>query len=225
MIPLDGITVSVSFFGSLPVFSGLFTILWFGLTINALNWFDGIPGQVSALSTIAFLTIGFLSLSHRVDQPQVALVAFTLAGVSVACLFFDFPPSHVLMGDTGAMFFGFMMGVLTTYAGGKVATAFLVLGVPLFDLFLVVFQRFLKGSSPFRGSMKGEHLHHRLLAKGWLPQQIILLTVILGSFFGVTALFLSTFEKLVAAFLLFLVMVGLCMYSRPSQHRLSSDLF
>src|SRR3989338_1481978 len=160
--PLDSLTLIPYFkldshvlltpLGSLPLWSGIFTIGWLGLTINALNWFDGIPGQVSILSTIGFLVIGFLSLSDRVGQPYLALLAFILAGLALGCFLFEIPPPKVLPGDTGAMFFGLMLGVLTIYAGGKVATAFLVLGVPLIDSFLVVLRRMIKGKSPFNGS-------------------------------------------------------------------------
>ncbi|MDA0376679.1 MAG: MraY family glycosyltransferase [bacterium] len=198
----------------LPVHSGIFTIFWLMLCMNALNWFDGIPGQVSTLSTIGFLVIGALAMSDRIAQPELAMIAFILAGISFAALLFDFPPNKVLMGDTGAMFFGLMLGVLTLYAGGKVATAFLVLGVPLIDVFLVITRRLSKGANPMRGNATNEHLHHRLLAKGWSERTVIVLTAGLGTLFGISALFLSTGEKMIAAGVLFLVMIGLGKYSK-----------
>jgi len=182
LIKLDTLDIMTVGFGPLPFWSGVFTVVWLLLTINALNWFDGIPGQVSVLSTIGFLTIGFLSISERVNQPELALLAFVLAGIALACLLFDFPPPKVLMGDTGAMFFGLMLGVLTIFAGGKVATAFLVLGVPLIDSGLVIARRIAKGKSPFKGSTKGEHIHHRLLEKGWSERRIILLRLCLEQY-------------------------------------------
>ncbi len=215
IIKLDTIDILTNFFGPLPFWSGVFTIFWLMLTINALNWFDGIPGQVSTLSLIGFLTIGFLSLSERVNQPELALIAFVLAGISLGCFLFDIPPNAVLMGDTGAMFFGLLLGVLTIYSGGKVATAFLVLGVPLIDVFIVIARRIFKRDSIFRGNATNEHLHHRLLAKGWTAGQIITLTACIGSLFGITALFLSTQGKFFAALLLFAVMFVLSYYSNP----------
>lgn len=202
-------------FGPLPVWSGVFTVVWLLLTINALNWFDGIPGQVSLLSVIGFFTIGFLSLSSRVDQPELALLAFILGAIAGACFLFDLPPPRVVLGDSGSMFFGLMLGTLTIFAGGKVATAFLVLGVPLIDSFFVTVRRIRNGRSPFRGSQSGEHLHHRLLAKGWSPKQVIILTASIGLLFGATALFLSSFEKVIAAFILFIVMFTLSWYGAP----------
>ncbi|PIR53775.1 hypothetical protein COU75_04320 [Candidatus Peregrinibacteria bacterium CG10_big_fil_rev_8_21_14_0_10_42_8] len=214
LLNLDTIDITTRMFGPLPLWSGVFTIFWLMLCMNALNWFDGIPGQVSTLSTIGFIVIGMLSLSDRVNQPELALLAFILAGISLAGLLFDFPPNRVLMGDTGAMFYGLMLGVLTIYAGGKVATAFLVLGVPLIDVFFVVIRRISKGKSPLKGNATNEHLHHRLLAIGWSERKIILLTATLGTLFGITALFLTTNEKIYAAVALFIVMLGLSRYSR-----------
>jgi UDP-N-acetylmuramyl pentapeptide phosphotransferase/UDP-N-acetylglucosamine-1-phosphate transferase len=222
--PLDG-TVGGPFLelnGAFPILAFGATVLWLVVTTNALNWFDGVPGQTSMLSGIGFLTIGFLSLSGRVDQPDVALLAFVLAGLAFGATLFELPLPlpKVVPGDSGAMFFGLMLGVLTIYAGGKVATGFLVLGVPLVDSFLVVGRRILAGKNPARGSRGGEHLHHRLLARGWHPWGVISLTTGLGVAFGVTALFLSTFEKFVAGLLLAGIITALSVWSSP---RRSSD--
>lgn len=203
--------------GGFPVVSFAVTVIWLMLTTNALNWFDGIPGQVNTLSTIGFVTIGFLSLSDRVGQPELALLAFTLAGMSAGSLLFDLPPPMVVPGDSGAMFFGLMLGVLTVFSGGKVATAFLVLGVPIIDLLFVITRRIRCGRSPFSGSMSGEHLHHRLLARGWSQRGVIFLTSLIGALFGITALFLDTRGKMLAALLLFFVMLLLSRYAdRPA---------
>ena len=215
LLPLDRLTFTVPYFGLVPFWSGVFTVGWLLLTINALNWFDGITGQVSALSVISFLTIGLLSLSGRVNDPTLAAVALTIAALSLGALAFDFPPAKMLMGDTGAMFLGLMIGVLTIYSGGKVATAFLVLGVPLFDVAFVIFRRLTRGLALWKGNATDQHLHHRLLKKGWSPRQVIALTAGLGTAFGVTALFLNTFEKFIAAIVLFVIMTALSIYSTP----------
>ncbi len=213
--PLEGIIGGdiIELNGSFPILSVLVTVFWLMLTVNALNWFDGIPGQVSAISTIGFLTIGFLALSARVDQPSLALLAFTIAGISLASFLFELPPPLVVLGDTGAMFFGLLLGVLTIFAGGKVATAFLVLGVPIIDLLFVTIRRIRTKRSPWKGSMAGEHLHHRLLEKGWHPLCILALTGAIGTAFGITALFLDTKEKMFSGVVLLLIMVMLSLYA------------
>lgn len=208
--------VTVPLFGSLPLLSGLFTLLWILLTINALNWFDGIPGQTSVIAGLGFLTLGVLSISSRVDDHHLALFCFILAALALGALPFELPQPKVIPGDTGAMFYGLMLGILTLYSGqGKVATAFLVLGLPIIDLGIVIIRRLLKYASPFHGNDSDEHLHHRLLARGWNQWQIIFLTASLGIAFGITALFLNTLEKFIAALILGLIVLCLSLYSIP----------
>ncbi len=191
-------------FGPLPILSGIFTIGWLLLTINALNWFDGIGGQVSVIATIGFLMLGCLAL-FRNGEPDIALLAFSLAAIAGAGILFDFPPARMLMGDTGSMFFGLMLGLLGIYHGGKVATVFLALGIPLIDALFVIVRRFLSGHSPLSGGR--DHLHHLLQDRGWSDRRIIVLTAIVGTTFGGSALFLSTAEKGIAGLIL-LVLIG-----------------
>jgi UDP-GlcNAc:undecaprenyl-phosphate GlcNAc-1-phosphate transferase len=210
ILKLDSILIHTNFAGALPVLSGIFTILWLLLTINALNWFDGIPGQVSVLSTIGFLMLGFLAY-FRNGETDIALLAFTLAAIALAAACFDVPPAKMLLGDTGSMFFGLMLGLLAVYHGGKVATAFLALGIPLTDAVLVTIKRIAKGHSPLTGGR--DHLHHLLLDRGWSPRQVIVLTAILGTAFGATALFMSTAEKGIAGGILVIIVIALTLYA------------
>ncbi|MFH0851636.1 MAG: MraY family glycosyltransferase [Candidatus Peregrinibacteria bacterium] len=213
VLPLHRLQIPLAALGNPSLLGMLFTVLWLCLTMNALNWFDGVRGQVSVVSVLGFVTIGLLSLSDRVGDFSLGLISFALAGIALACLLFDHPGPFALLGDTGAMFFGLLLGVLTIFTGGKVATGFLVLGVPLIDSFIVVVRRIVKGKSVFMGDAQNEHLHHRLLRKGWTEWQIISLTSALGLAFGTTALFLSTTEKFLAALALFLIMLLLSLYS------------
>lgn len=220
--PLEGIAGGpvIDLNGFSPILTFGATIVWLLLTINALNWFDGIAGQVSVISFIAYLIIGFLSLSARVGQPHLALLAFSLAGIAGGGLLFDFPPPRVLIGDTGSMFFGLMIGTLTIFSGGKVATAFLVLGIPIIDFVFVTIRRIAAGRSPFRGSPSGEHLHHRLLETGWRPRSIIALTAGIGACFGIAALFFDTRAKALSS--LALVLLMLLLEHRSKRHPAST---
>ncbi len=221
ILKLDSLLIDAGPLGMLPVLSGIFTISWLLLTINALNWFDGIPGQVSVISLIGFLMLGCLAL-FRNSEPDTAEIAFVLAAIAAAGMFFDFPPGKVLLGDTGSMFFGLMLGLLGVYHGGKVATIFLALGIPLLDAAFVILRRLARGQSPLKGGR--DHLHHLLLDKGWSPKQVIGLTAVLGTMFGVIALFLNTAEKGIAFVALTIIVVMLTRYAlqptgpSPSAH-------
>ncbi len=210
ILKLDTIVVSAGSLGTLPVLSGAFTIGWLLLTINALNWFDGVSGQVSVISTIGFLMLGLLAL-FRNGESDTAEIAFILAAIAGAGIFFDFPPGKLLLGDTGSMFFGLMLGLLGVYHGGKVATVFLALGIPLLDAAFVIMRRIARGKSPLKGGR--DHLHHLLLEKGWSERHIIGLTAVLGTAFGVTALFLNTTEKGIAFVVLIIIVLLLTRYA------------
>ncbi|OIO52917.1 hypothetical protein AUJ46_06615 [Candidatus Peregrinibacteria bacterium CG1_02_54_53] len=213
VLPLHTLQLPIAALNYPSLLGMLFTVLWLALTMNALNWFDGVRGQVSVVSVLGFVTIGLLSLSDRVGDFSLGVISFALAAIALGCLLFDRPGPLALLGDTGSMFFGLMLGVLTIFTGGKVATGFLVLGVPLIDSGIVIVRRVLKGKSIFVGDTQSEHLHHRLLRRGWTEWQIIGLTTILGASFGITALFLSTLEKFLAALALLLIMLLLSIYS------------
>ncbi|HRH93464.1 MAG TPA: MraY family glycosyltransferase [Candidatus Peribacteria bacterium] len=211
LLKLDTVDMPGGVFGPLPLFSGIFTVGWLLLTINAMNWFDGIPGQVSILSTIGFTMLGLLALLRN-GQPEVAMIAFTLAAIALACCCFDFPPGKVLMGDSGSMFFGLMLGVLGVYQGGKVATAFLAIGIPLIDAAFVIVSRMLRGSSPFKGGR--DHLHHLLLARGWSARSVVLFTAVISTAFGASALYMNTAQKGIAAVALLVVVTAVSVYAK-----------
>lgn len=216
ILELDTFTISVPLFGSLPIVSGIITVSWLLLTINALNWFDGISGQVSIVSALGFLLIGFLAY-FRNGEPEIALLSFTLAGIASASIFYDFPPAKMLMGDSGSMFFGLLLGILGVYQGGKIATAFLALGIPLTDALLVIVGRVMRKESPLKGGK--DHLHHRLLAIGFGEKTIVLLTALVGVCFGGTALFLSTAGKGIAVVILFMIMGVVTMALRRTEKK------
>ena len=181
---------------TITLLADIFTVIWIVLIVNTMNFLDGLNGLVSGVGFVAALTIFILSIgSHNlVDQSSVATMAVILAAALLAFWFFDFHPSKILMGDTGSMFIGFLIAVFAIFAGGKIATAFLVLGFPILDAFWVVTRRIVQGGSPMQGDLK--HLHHRLLEVGLTERKALILIYILCAFFGGSAIFLGTTQKL-----------------------------
>lgn len=198
-----------SFFGQqIWILSAIAIIIWLVLMMNVMNWLDGIPGMSSGISTIAQISLFILSIDqfHVVDQSAVITISSVLAVSTLVFLFFDFYPPKLLMGDTGSMFLGFMLGVLSIIAGGKLATALLIMGFPVLDAFWVIFRRVLKGESPFKGDLS--HFHHRLLKVGLTPRKALILNYLFCALFAAVALFLnSTFEKFIAFLLIFAGMI------------------
>ncbi|MFA6528057.1 MAG: MraY family glycosyltransferase [Candidatus Gracilibacteria bacterium] len=191
-------------------FVGLFvTVVWILAMVNTMNWLDGLNGLPSGVTVIAATTIFALAIRpdfHAIDQTQTAILAISVVGMALAFWFFDFSPAKILMGDTGSMFFGYMLAVLAILSGGKIATAFLVMGLPLIDFAWVIARRVIEGKSPFRGDLR--HFHHRLVAAGISERKSLFVIYAVCAAFGATALFLGTAQKLVAVVVLGVMVAG-----------------
>lgn len=161
--------------GSLPV-----TLLWIVLITNALNWLDGLDGLAAGVAGIAALTLALMAGLSFVTPVglSIGVLAAALCGSCLGFLRYNFAPARVFMGDTGAMFLGFMLACLSVLGAYKVPTAatvvlpILVLGVPLYDSTSAILRRLARGRSPFEGDRN--HIHHRLVDRGLSVRQAVL---------------------------------------------------
>jgi len=186
IIYLNSWIVPIALFGyhyTFVVWGDLLTIFWIILLINTVNFLDGLDGLAVGVSLIAGLSLFFLSLS--LNQPAVALLAIIFSGALTGFLPWNFNPARIFMGDSGSMFLGYMLGILSIISGGKIATAFLILGLPLLDVIWVVSRRIFHGASPFAADKL--HLHHRLLKIGLTQRQAVLVLYLIAAAFGVVA--------------------------------------
>jgi len=180
--------------------SGVVSVAWVLLIVNTMNWLDGVPGMTSGITVIGCLTLFFLSISDIVNQPEVATLAIIVAMIALGFWLFDFYPPKILIGDSGSMLFGFLLAVLAIFSGGKIATAFLILGFPILDALYVIIYRLYNKQAPWKGGewdkyRKAVHLHHRMLDVGLTERQVLLVVYFLATTFGITALFLGTKGK------------------------------
>ncbi len=194
----------------MPV-SAIFTIIWIVLIINTMNWLDGIPGMVSGITVLSSLTLFFLSISDLVvNGSVVATMAIIVTAIAFAFWLFDFHPPKILLGDSGSMFFGLLLSVMAIFSGGKIATAFLILGVAILDLLYVTIHRILKKQAPWKGGewdreRKAVHLHHRMLEFGLSERWVLIIIYILSAIFGISALLLSTARGKLGAIIILVI--------------------
>lgn len=156
--------------GYAVIASAALAIFWMMLVMNSLNWVDGVDGLSGGISFISAMAIFFLSLKPEVNQPPMAIISLALAGSSLGFLAFNFNPSRILAGTSGTMFLGFVLASLSIFAGTKIATAIMVMAIPLIDLIWVIGERIRNGKSVFQPDRN--HLHHKLLAIGWSQRRI-----------------------------------------------------
>ena len=194
--------------------SAAFTILWTMTIINTINFVDGVSGIVSSTTLISAITLFVLSIhpgihENPASQIPIAQIAAIIAGACIIFFIFDIPRPKILMGDTGSTLLGFLVATLAIFSGGKVATAFLVLGIPILDMIWVVARRVLNGQKFWKGDLK--HLHHRLMQLGMSKRTVVLSYMTISIILGILAVsFVNTAQKIFigSALLLFMILLG-----------------
>lgn len=197
------IKINYLFLG-LPL-SGILVWVWLMGMVFTTKFLDGLDGLASGIGVIASVSLFFLSLTAKVNQPVTAVLAIILAGSLLGFLFYNFNPASIFLGEAGSTLIGFSLGVLSVILGGKIATAFLVMGIPILDVAWVIVRRIYEHKSPFKADRK--HLHFRLLDKGFSQRQSVLILYALSAVFGFTAVFLQSRGKLIALAVLVVTML------------------
>ncbi|XOQ36628.1 MAG: Undecaprenyl-phosphate N-acetylglucosaminyl 1-phosphate transferase [Lactococcus sp.] len=207
----------IPFGGPLLVFpdwlSFLATIFWILAITNAVNLIDGLDGLASGVSIISLTTMGlvayfFLGTSNVYLPITIFALVFAIAGFFP----YNFPPAIIYLGDTGALFLGFMISVLSLQ-GLKNATAvavvtpMLILGVPLTDTVVAMIRRKLNGGSMVEADRM--HLHHRLLSLGLTQHAAVLVIYGIAGIFSFIALILNVSSRWGGTFLLIFSLIGL----------------
>jgi UDP-GlcNAc:undecaprenyl-phosphate GlcNAc-1-phosphate transferase len=152
------------------------TILWILTVTNAFNIIDIMDGLASGVAAVA---------------------AISIAGAAIGFLRHNFHPARIFLGDAGSMFVGFMLAALSLNAGYTrvpgnllaVVSPILILGIPLFDLLLVMFIRWQRGIPMTKGSP--DHFALRLRRCNLSVRETAITTYLIGALLGGAALLIS----------------------------------
>lgn len=151
-----------------------FTII---IITNAFNLIDGLDGLAGTVGSVALCSLGIWF--YLVGDHVFALFSFAMAGGIIAFLVFNWEPSEIFMGDTGAMLIGMLLAVLVIHFMsvnealapdhmGKfeatISTAACFLIIPLLDTSRIIILRLAKGQSPFQPDKS--HVHHAIMRLG-----------------------------------------------------------
>jgi UDP-GlcNAc:undecaprenyl-phosphate GlcNAc-1-phosphate transferase len=207
--PFGGILYLDNFFPYLPF---VISILWIVWVMNMLNWSKGVDGQMPGIVTISAIVIGILSLRFSIADPTTLIAAqlsFIIAGASLGFLPFNFFPAKIFPGY-GATSVYLLLAVVSILSGAKLATAILVMGVPMVDGIFTIARRVFAGKSPFRHDNK--HLHHMLLRLGFNQRRIALFYWCISAILGAISLLLSSQGKLFAIIMLVVVATGALLF-------------
>jgi UDP-N-acetylmuramyl pentapeptide phosphotransferase/UDP-N-acetylglucosamine-1-phosphate transferase len=196
------------------------TVFWIVGMMNTVNFVDGVDGLAAGLSLIAAAVLAIKAILQQ--QYTIALLPLALAGTCVGFLVFNFPPARVFMGDSGAHLLGYILAVSAIIGGAKLASALLVLGVPILDVAWLIIARLREGRSPAQSGR--DNLHLRLRDLGFSSRQIVIFYYLLSASFGLLGISeTSSWIKLIALGLLGLIVCAVLLYvSRRSRIASSS---
>lgn len=202
---------------SLPFLEEGLYVGWFGIAItflwiigmtNAVNFIDGLDGLASGVSTISFSALFVVSL--LLGNEMLAFTSILLIGALLGFLPYNFHPAKIFMGDSGSLFLGYTLAVLSLLELKQVTlVSFLVpimiLGIPLMDTCYAMIRRKLKGvpiSSPDK-----DHLHHRFLHLGFSHRTTVLIIYGLSFVFSCFAVLVLYTNILLSFFVVGVVLI------------------
>lgn len=191
-------------FGSLSV---PITILWIVGVTNAINLIDGLDGLAAGVSSIALISISGMAIV--MGDAYVMTIGFLLLASTLGFLIFNFHPAKIFMGDTGALFLGYMIAVLSLLGFKNVTfISFIIpvimLGVPMTDTIFAIIRRIVK-KAPLAAPDKS-HLHHCLLNLGFTHRQTVLLIYAISAMFGLTG-FIFSFTTMWGSLLILTIII------------------
>ena len=216
-IRIDGITLPFLNFPEInEITSIIVTLIWIVIVTNAINLIDGLDGLSSGISVISAVSLLIIFVLNGSSMVSIVLIT-ALAGALVGFLPYNFTPAKTFLGDTGSNFLGFALSVISilgsakTYTAAVIVLPLIVLGLPIFDTFMAIVRRIIKGKS-IKAVFKADkgHLHHKLVAKGYNQKQAVLILYGISAIFGIFAviLFDSGIWKALSFLLIVLVAIA-----------------
>ncbi len=175
---------------------GVVTVIWIVGITNSINLIDGLDGLSSGISAISFGTMAILAAYQ--GEAFVAMMSCLLLGSTLGFLVHNFHPAKIFMGDTGSLFLGFSVSVLSLLGYKNAAfVSFIIpivmLSVPIFDTIWAIIRRILNGQSPFKPD-RG-HVHHQLLDRNLGHVKSVLVLYGIAALFSFTAILYTMSSK------------------------------
>lgn len=206
-------TLAVPFAGAIhfpPAIGFLITIFWLVGISNAFNLIDGMDGLGPGAALFSSIVILVVALAG--SNPLMIVVTLVLCGALTGFLRYNFSPASIFLGDSGALFVGFLLAALSIMGAQKATTAVAVItpllafGLPVVDTGVTMARRLISGRPIFQGD--GEHIHHMLLARGWSQRRVVLILYGVCGVFGLLAALSTKTSSPVTGLVLFVIAVA-----------------
>lgn len=203
------------------------SIFWIVAITNAVNFIDNMDGLAAGIVITSALILWAVSFEQ--GQFFMEMILLVLAGAAAGFLPFNFQPASIYLGDTGSLFLGYTIGVLTTLESyvtrstptlAPVILPLIVLTVPVFDMVSVIVIRLREGRPIYIGDRS--HLSHRLVALGMSTRRAVLSLYLINLGLGLAALLLLQVGVwgsvlVLAQWLLTLILISVLLLARRKE--------
>ena len=205
--------VRLNLFLESEILASIVTVGWILFMVNAFNFMDNMDGLCAGIAVIAALI--FFLVVFPLNQTLTSATLLAVAGVTTGFLYYNFDPARIFMGDSGAMFLGFILASLTVagtfYMSDGMSrwgllTPIFVLGVPIFDTVGVVYLRYRAGLPIHVGDNR--HFSHRLVNLGMSKRDSVVFIYLVAVAVGLGATMLR-YVGLVGAITLLIQTLGI----------------
>lgn len=182
------------------------TVIWLVATINMINLIDGLDGLATGISLIVSASLMLIGL--ELGQAQAVFLSALLVGVLAGFLPYNFPPARIFLGNSGAYFLGYIIGVISVMGALKgptvlaLAVPVFALGIPVLDTLWAIWRRWRNGAPITVGD--SYHLHHLLIMIGLGERDAVLILYGCSLLLGVGSIFLSRATVFFGVLMLFL---------------------
>ena len=175
------------------------TIIFIVACMNIINLIDGLDGLAGGVSAIFFMTIIIICFFQgRTTGLEFTLALITL-GSTLGFLVHNFYPAKIFAGDSGALFLGFIIAVISLlgFKATVLTSVFipiLTLGVPILDTFFAIIRRLLKHKKI--SDADKQHLHHQLLGMKFSHRNTVLIIYGVNILFATASIFYTLNEQI-----------------------------
>jgi UDP-GlcNAc:undecaprenyl-phosphate GlcNAc-1-phosphate transferase len=186
------------------------TLAWVVFFTNALNLIDGIDGLATGVGVFAAASLA--AVAANTEHSAVALLFVGMAGAGLGFLPFNLPKASLILGDSGALLFGFVLSTLSIRGATGienevfVAVPLLAMGFPVLDTLLSVARRLLDRRHPF--SRDHDHIHHRIEVLELDPRVSLAVLYAISGCFAAAALLTHYVESLIVEAMVLITLVA-----------------
>lgn len=185
---------NITIFG-LDINFGLFaypiTILFIVACTNIINLIDGLDGLAGGISSIFYLSTIVICFFQGRYMELEFILALLMLGSTLGFLIHNFHPAKIFAGDSGALFMGFTIAIMSllgfkTTAITSIFIPLMILAVPILDTLFAIIRRLLKHQSI--STPDKQHLHHQLLKMKFSHRNTVLIIYVITALFSTASI-------------------------------------